>query len=284
MGWTLYAYIGFPGCVSGAGCEPWDGIYPGGGPGFSGETLRARCFLPPFLQEAAPGDDNFTTPLSVTDNGEYYDKAFQSYRDGNWEIYLDPYYGEPLNLSQHKASDIRPRVSRDGNWVTFSSDRHGQSEIFSIKRDRSVYLRLTSSEFDDYSPDWSPDGSQIVFVSHRDSGEDALGEIYRMQADGSAQTRLTSTTSGAGNGSPGYSPDGSQIVWAQYSGLYGAIWVMNADGSNPHPITAGWPYLSHPVWSPDGSWIAFDADLDGDGWNELDASTRMAADWKRSSI
>ena len=45
---------------------------------------------------------------------------------------------------------------------------------------------------------------------------------------------------------------------------------MNADGSNAHPVFSA-VYLQHPAWSPDGNWIGFDADIDGDGMNELAA-------------
>ena len=60
--------------------------------------------------------------------------------------------------------------------------------------------------YDDLDPAWSPDGSKIAFSSNRD---DQFGEIYVMNADGSAQTQLT--TSGF-DGYPDWSPDGTKLL------------------------------------------------------------------------
>ena len=46
---------------------------------------------------------------------------------------------------------------------------------------------MTTNSTDDYEPAWSRDGSKIVFVSERDGNE----EIYVMNPNGTAQTRLT---------------------------------------------------------------------------------------------
>ena len=90
-----------------------------------------------------------------------------------------------------------------------------------------------------------------------------------MNANGSGQTRLTISPV-LGDYYPSFSPDGTQIAYYHQDDLSGgSIWVMNADGTNQHQVSPYVRYLQHPVWSPDGSLIAFDGDLDGDEWNEL---------------
>ncbi len=54
---------------------------------------------------------------------------------------------------------------------------------------------------------------------------------------------------------------------------------MNADGTAPRPLSS-FPNSLHPTWSPDGRSIAFDADVDGDGWQEL-AVTDASGDSQR---
>jgi len=116
-------------------------------------------------------------------------------------------------------------------------------------------------------PAWSPDGKHIVFV-HQDDyvGEKPVNEqIWLMDADGSNQHALT-TGSDPKDQLPSWSPDGKFIVYASGVGDNEGIWVMAADGSAPVQLTGCPPILATPcadgsdfgpVWSPDGTRIAF---------------------------
>ncbi|RMF40509.1 MAG: carboxypeptidase regulatory-like domain-containing protein, partial [Anaerolineae bacterium] len=49
----------------------------------------------------------------------------------------------------------------------------------------------------------------------------------------------------------------------------GVIYIMNQDGSNPHPLSSPLRYVNHLSWSPDGASLYFDYDSNGDGWQDL---------------
>ena len=53
--------------------------------------------------------------------------------------------------------------------------------------DGSDAVQLTDNPNNDVVPAWSPDGSQLAFVSYRDGN----AEIYVMNADGTQQTNIT---------------------------------------------------------------------------------------------
>jgi Tol biopolymer transport system component len=99
-------------------------------------------------------------------------------------------------------------------------------------------------------PFLSPNGSSILFGSTR-------GGIYRVNGDGSGLTRL------ARGSSPSWSPDGRRIVFVSPgNGRPGnSILAMDANGSHVATLfsvgrySAKHPYI--PVWSPDGTQIAF---------------------------
>ncbi|UCH87761.1 MAG: PD40 domain-containing protein [Dehalococcoidia bacterium] len=111
-----------------------------------------------------------------------------------------------------------------------------------------------------------PSTARIAFVTDRDGD----GEIYVMNADGTGQTNLTNNP--AWDDEPVWSPDGSKIAFSSPPFVIGTltlpeIYVMNADGSGQtnlinDPIDpsgpAGEPAADlSPIWSPDGSKIAF---------------------------
>ena len=112
----------------------------------------------------------------------------------------------------------------------------------------------------------SPNGDKIAFVAP----EGGHTEIFVANADGSNVKRLTSGTLSADQ--PAWSPDGTRIAYRLSANFSPArIWVMNADGTNPHAITNDAPgEHHHPAWSPrqaDGSYrIAYTQAAMKDGY------------------
>ena len=112
-------------------------------------------------------------------------------------------------------------------------------------------LTRTQVDWKDGSPAWSPDGKRIAFYSERDGN----AEIYVMNADGTAVTRLTNST--ADEGYPSWSPDGKRIAFMRRTGRT-ELFTMNADGSDQKPLlTVDKGDAIDPRWSPDGARIVF---------------------------
>lgn len=134
-------------------------------------------------------------------------------------------------------------------------DSGANYEIFSMNPDGSNQTNLTNNTAFDSNPNWSPDGSKIVFVSNRSSF--GTTEIYTMNANGSNPTRLTNNS--VNDETPAWSPDNTQIAFARS----GQLFVMNADGTNVIQVTANAsPGVKlHPSWSPDGTQIVFSRNL-----------------------
>jgi TolB protein len=104
-----------------------------------------------------------------------------------------------------------------------------------------------------YDAHYSPDGQKIIFS--RPSGRNNYNDIWIMNADGSNMVNLTNTPDNI-EAFPSFSPDGNKIVYTFGSPAGIEIYTSNADGSNRKPLTTrGYDLL--PVWSPDGTRIAF---------------------------
>jgi Tol biopolymer transport system component len=112
-----------------------------------------------------------------------------------------------------------------------------------LNQDRTSTL---AGNLGDGWPTFSPDGSKIA-VAYKQTDH---WEIHLLNADGSGRVRLTETSPRTmaeqmlrgekphlyDNTSPAWSPDGSQIAFATNRSGRWEIWVMNADGSNQHPM------------------------------------------------
>ncbi len=156
--------------------------------------------------------------------------------------------------------------------IAFTSDRDGNTEIYSMNPDGSGLERLTNNLANDLDSDWSPDGTRIAFYSERDGNE----EIYVMDADGTNQTRLTNSPER--DALPSWSPDGEKIAFTSERDGNLEIYVMDADGRNQTRLTNRPNLDFFPDWSPNGREIAFTRAtgflqveiyvMDADGGNE----------------
>ncbi len=148
------------------------------------------------------------------------------------------------------------------------------------KQHRHLYLldvesgkttRLTTGDYDELLPAWSPDGKSLVFVSKRRlvADRDDDWDLYVMEATAGAPPRQLTTFEGPDNNPdyesrPAWSPDGRAIAYLQggppnliYYGVQ-KLAVVSSAGGAPRILTAALDRnVASPVWSSDGSSITF---------------------------
>ncbi|HMG13457.1 MAG TPA: hypothetical protein VK571_09785 [Gemmatimonadaceae bacterium] len=136
------------------------------------------------------------------------------------------------------------------------------SEIFIMRPDGSGRRQLTHNTILDNDPDWSPDGSRIVYISAVDSLPGATArrrDVFVMNVDGSGSHRLFKATDGPGAAHPRWSPDGTRISFDSFDLSLGGFqpFVMNADGSNVKLVRAMPGENFSLEWSPAGTHFLF---------------------------
>ena len=138
-----------------------------------------------------------------------------------------------------------------------------------------LYLLLVAGQL---TAATKPINGRIAFDTNRDGNE----EIYVMNPDGTAPTRLTNDA--VGDFGPAWSPDGTKIAFNKGFDIF----VMNADGSSPTKLTSAAAMNIGPSWSPDGTKIAFHSSRDGnfeiyvmdaDGSNQTRLTSNAAGDF-----
>ena len=137
--------------------------------------------------------------------------------------------------------------------------------------DGSDLRQLTTDPALDVEPAWSPDGSQIVFVSSR--ADPNTLDLWVMNADGSDQRSLLRIRGGLAMG-PAWSPDGSKIALFSNSDGKFELYMIASDGTGLTNLTRNPANDSRPAWSPDGEKLAFVSDRDeGENLYTLDLAT-----------
>ena len=175
-------------------------------------------------------------------------------------------------LTTGEAEDDSPAWSPDGRRIAFVSIRGGVSQLFVMNADGTEIRQLTRGTGENIHPAWSPDGARILFntthfadparaaaakvVEQRVIGEriDELMELATISPNGNDLRRLTRD---GGYTYASFSPDGGAIVHRRARGDLSQIYVMKADGTGDHNLSADAAVDGWPAWSADGKRIVF---------------------------
>ncbi len=192
-----------------------------------------------------------------------YDREASGSQGGIWVVDADG-----SNATQLTDDGRVPAWSPDGTTIAFArsdpgtivSDggvESGGYSIYLMAPDGTDVRRLTPAGNLDYSPVWSPNGSQIAFLR-------GGAGMQVMNADGTNVHQLTGPDLELLSG-PAWSPDGTSIAVAingVKDGAQGGIALVATAGTNAMTFVPGtradYPdYVSNPAWSPDGRWMAY---------------------------
>jgi Tol biopolymer transport system component len=144
------------------------------------------------------------------------------------------------------ADDGDPAFSPDGRRIAFTgTNERGTTDLYVMRLDGGAARVIV---YDASAPAWSS-RNRIAYVRE--------GNVYSADPSGRKRRFVTSGVS------PDWSPNGRRLVLVRplprltFAIDLGRIVVVNANGRGLRRIGSS-DDLSHPVWSPDGRWIAFE--------------------------
>jgi dipeptidyl aminopeptidase/acylaminoacyl peptidase len=185
--------------------------------------------------------------------------------------------GEDKDAKAKKTKTPRPLVV---DRYRFKTDTVGyldrrRTHLYVLDLATKGVVQVTSGDFDDEEPAWSPDSKLLAFRSNRsmpDPDRTYDSNIWVVGADNTDKgAHLTQVTTNPGSDvAPAWSPDGNWIAYVtqldpklfQYGTRH--IAVSPAAGGQARVLTLAFDRMSRsPHFSPDGQFIYFIADDDG---------------------
>ena len=194
-------------------------------------------------------------------------------------LYLVDADGTDLRQAADLPSPRWIHWSPDSTKIVFASrpnpGGHGRMDVYLLNLGNGSVTNLTGGKggegVDYFSPRWSPDGTQLAFHSLDEAGF----HVMTIQPNGEG---LRKVTDWAFQGEiffydvawpPQWSPDGEQLVFFSFDepgvAFNADIFVVDRDGTSRTNLTRNPAFDSDPAWSPDGKYIAFVSNRDGNG-------------------
>ena len=198
---------------------------------------------------------SITLSPSLSQNGQWL--AYTSYVNGKPDIFVQNLKTRQKATITFKGMNITP------GWVpgkfelvaTLSLD--GDQEIYLLSGKGEILKRLTRSWGIDVSPQVSPDGRKLAFVSRRGG----TPQIYVKDLDTGGVMRVT--FQGKYNTSPAWSPTGDKLAYVGIVNNKIDIYIKGFDGAAPMQLTRDQGDNEDPSWSPDGGFIVFSSTREG---------------------
>jgi len=165
--------------------------------------------------------------------------------------------GAGSELSNYNA--YYQQISPDGRKVAISAFQSTTADLWLVDMERDVSSRITFNDATELSPVWSPDSTELMYVSNRDG----FYNIYRQSLSKPGEEhRVTEATSH--KYTTDWSADGRTIVFTNMDPRTQAdIWTMPATGGKPMPFLATTFNEYAGRLSPDGQWLAYTSDESG---------------------
>lgn len=187
----------------------------------------------------AKGMENFV----LTQDGSWF--AFTRKKEGETHIWIAPYDhpADSQQVSLEGTYNGRPLWSHDGKKLAYISDRTGSNELFVYNGELKETIQITDNELREKYLSWSPDDQRIATTL---STEDLINDIYLIELESKAITRLTETPFNEQEIS--WSLAGDHIAYHTQIDEKDDIYIVEISTGTITQITHGEGYHGEPTW------------------------------------
>lgn len=162
---------------------------------------------------------------------------FSSVRSGVNQIFVSGLDGRaPVQITVNDSGSNVLDASPDGARLLYASARD-DSDLWSVRVDRSKESQITSEAGIELWPDISPGGERIAFQATRATSGATLFNCSLLSRSLTGDTEPTQLA--ADGYAARWSPDGKQIAFLRYANGTSNLWVVHDTGGDARPITTG---------------------------------------------
>lgn len=182
---------------------------------------------------------------------------------GNKAVYTSTLKGDDLQHAVCLACDRAVEyTSNDVGFfagkLSFVVKKHLKSEIYISDLLFTKVRAVTSDRSFVMGPNWSPDGTQLLYTTYHKSG---FPDIYLMDLAAGVRQAIANFK-GTNNGAQ-FSPDGSSIAMTLSGSGNAELYISNKNGRELRRLTNNNSLETSPSWSPDGQSIVYASDAPG---------------------
>ena len=173
-------------------------------------------------------------------------------------VLVDSAGGRRTLLAERRTYGF-PRYSPDGRRIALTIQAAGSSDIWIYDIAAGTLSRLTSGGAANERPEWTPDGSRVLFRTDRTSqtSSGCCSSIWWQPVDGSGAAAPLLLSQNAATFEAVFTPDGRGVVYQVDTASADVEYRMLAGDTTPKRIAATRDDEDSPRLSPDGHWIAY---------------------------
>ncbi|MFT4536640.1 MAG: tricorn protease [Saprospiraceae bacterium] len=185
-------------------------------------------------------------------------------------------------ITSTQAIEGLPQISPDGKTIAFTSNRSGNSAVYTVSIEGGTPTQLTWLPGGASVRDWSPDGASILFASARGTAPARVNYLWKVSKDGGPASRVSSQWGFNAK----YSPDGKKLIVDRVS-RWDSEWRLYRGGQNTPLIVLDLQDNSEilipneqtsdiqPVWHNDDIYFISDRDGTSNIWQFVPATKSL---------